>query len=127
MRQVDNGGVSARVTELSVRQFQVLKLVAEGLTNKQIASRIPWSSRRSKQLGEPAVKQIVSSLLQGFGCGTRTALTAFAFAHPGLLERGVVALDPHPPGCTCGFSYCPEVKKAAWEALLPQRMSRTRL
>ena len=67
---------STRVTELPARELEVLGLVANGLSNAQIAARL--------HLGETTVKTYVSRLLTRFGVRDRVGLVIVAY------EEGVV-------------------------------------
>jgi DNA-binding NarL/FixJ family response regulator len=58
---------------LTVRELEVMRLVAEGLSNKQVARRIA--------LSEGTVKIHLHNIYQKVGVANRTALTAFALAH----------------------------------------------
>jgi len=75
------GGEAARLPVLpcglTEREAEVVRLVAEGLTNKDIAARL--------FLSEKTVARHLSNIFVKIGVGTRAAATAFAF------ERGIVA------------------------------------
>ncbi|WP_131745934.1 response regulator transcription factor [Frankia sp. Cppng1_Ct_nod] len=58
------------LSALSERERQILSLIAEGLTNRQIASRI--------HLAEKTVKNNVSSILEKLGLTSRTQAAVFA-------------------------------------------------
>lgn len=58
---------------LTVREVQVLGLLSTGLTNREIAERLVLSER--------TVDRHVSNILGKLGVPTRTAASAFAFAH----------------------------------------------
>ncbi|ONH33287.1 MULTISPECIES: response regulator transcription factor [Protofrankia] len=58
------------LSTLSERERQILGLIAEGLTNRQIASRI--------HLAEKTVKNNVSSILEKLGLTSRTQAAVFA-------------------------------------------------
>lgn len=58
---------------LSLRELQVLRLVAAGETNKTIASKLFISER--------TVERHLSNIFNKLGVGSRTAATAFAFNH----------------------------------------------
>jgi DNA-binding NarL/FixJ family response regulator len=62
---------------LSTREEEVLRLVAEGLTNKEIAQRLI--------LTENTVKTHVTSLFNKLGVDSRAQAVAVA-AHEGLLD-----------------------------------------
>ncbi|ONH29452.1 response regulator [Pseudofrankia asymbiotica] len=59
-----------RLAALGVREREILRLVAEGLTNRQIAGRI--------HLSEKTVKNYVSSILLKLGLTSRTQAAVFA-------------------------------------------------
>jgi len=71
---------SARVNGLPARELEVLRLVAEGLSNAQIAAAL--------YLGETTVKTYVSRLLARFGVRDRVGLVIVAY------EEGVVSPRP---------------------------------
>jgi len=58
---------------LSRREMEVLRLVAAGLSNRQIAERL--------SLSEKTVANHLTSILTKTGCGNRAAATAFAVRH----------------------------------------------
>jgi DNA-binding NarL/FixJ family response regulator len=62
--------------ELSPREVEVLGLVAEGLTNAQVAQRLFLSPR--------TVQRHLNSIYHKLGVSSRTAATRFAIEH-GLL------------------------------------------
>lgn len=64
--------------EISPRELEVLRLIVEGLSNKEIADRLT--------LAEPTVKQHIRSLLYKMGVADRTQATTEA------LRRGLVRL-----------------------------------
>src|SRR5919199_1240260 len=72
-------GARRQQTLLSKREEEVLRLVAEGLTNKEIARRLI--------LTENTVKTYVTSLFNKLGVDSRAQAVAVA-AHEGLLEAG---------------------------------------
>ena len=63
------------LAELSPREREILGLVAEGLTNRQIGTRI--------HLSEKTVKNYVSSILDKLGLTSRTQAAVLAFKHLG--------------------------------------------
>lgn len=63
--------------DLSVRELEILKLLAQGLSNKQIAVRLT--------IGVETVKTHISSILHKLGAVDRTQAVALAFRR-GLLE-----------------------------------------
>jgi two-component system response regulator DevR len=70
MERVRNGSPEeARVAALSEREREVLDLIAEGLTNKQIGERL--------YLAEKTVKNYVSSLLAKLGMERRTQAAVY--------------------------------------------------
>jgi DNA-binding NarL/FixJ family response regulator len=71
---------SARVAGLPTRELEVLRLVADGLSNAQIAAAL--------YLGETTVKTYVSRLLARFGVRDRVGLVIVAY------EEGVVSPSP---------------------------------
>jgi DNA-binding CsgD family transcriptional regulator len=58
---------------LSEREAEVLKLVAAGLTNAQVAQRLFLSPR--------TVNAHLTSVYRKLGVGSRSAATRFAFEH----------------------------------------------
>jgi len=63
------------IAELSAREREILALVAEGLTNRQIGTRI--------HLSEKTVKNYVSSILDKLGLTSRTQAAVLAYKHLG--------------------------------------------
>ena len=59
-----------KLATLGVREREILQLVAEGLTNRQIATRI--------HLSEKTVKNYVSAILDKLGLDSRTQAAVFA-------------------------------------------------
>jgi DNA-binding NarL/FixJ family response regulator len=59
-----------RLTALGEREREILLLIAEGLTNRQIAGRV--------QLSEKTVKNYVSAILDKLGLTSRTQAAVFA-------------------------------------------------
>jgi DNA-binding NarL/FixJ family response regulator len=57
---------------LSSREVEVLRLVAQGMTNPQVAERLSLSPR--------TVEQHLRSIYNKLGVSTRAAATAFAYA-----------------------------------------------
>jgi DNA-binding NarL/FixJ family response regulator len=62
-----------RIARLSTQERQVLELLAEGLTNRQIAERI--------YLAEKTVKNYVTSVLSKLGMARRTEAAVYAAKH----------------------------------------------
>jgi DNA-binding NarL/FixJ family response regulator len=62
-----------RVSTLTVREQQVLRLVARGETNRAIAAELVLSER--------TVDRHVSNILGKLGVSSRSAATAYAFQH----------------------------------------------
>jgi len=74
----DRSGPSARPEVLTAREIQVLRLLARGRANKEIAAELIISER--------TVKFHVSSILSKLGAGNRTEAVRLA------VQRGLVAL-----------------------------------
>jgi DNA-binding CsgD family transcriptional regulator len=68
-----DSGPSTATTDLSPRELEVLRLVAEGLTNAQVAERLFLSPR--------TVNAHLSSIYHKLGVGSRSAATRFAVEH----------------------------------------------
>jgi predicted ATPase/DNA-binding CsgD family transcriptional regulator len=66
-------GLSTAARELSPRELEVLRLVAEGLTNAQVAERLFLSPR--------TVNAHLHSIYHKLGVGSRSAATRFAVEH----------------------------------------------
>jgi len=64
------GGQDERLAGLTDQERRILALIAEGLTNRQIAGRM--------YLAEKTVKNYVSSLLSKLGLESRTQAAVFA-------------------------------------------------
>jgi DNA-binding NarL/FixJ family response regulator len=62
--------------DLSLRERQVLELIADGLTNRQIGERL--------ELAEKTVKNYVSGLLAKLGVERRTQAAVYGATHKGL-------------------------------------------
>ncbi|WP_210481210.1 response regulator transcription factor [Naasia sp. SYSU D00948] len=65
---------------LTLREQQILKLIAEGLTNRQIGDRL--------QLAEKTVKNYVSGLLDKLGLERRTQAAVYGMRRDGTAEPG---------------------------------------
>ncbi len=63
-----------RLGSLSPRERQILRLIADGMTNRQIGERLG--------LAEKTVKNYVSSLLRKLGMERRTQAAIFQMEHP---------------------------------------------
>lgn len=72
------GEATPTVDKLTARELEVLALVAQGQTNKDIAERLAITQR--------TVKYHVSSIMGKLGAGNRTEAVALA-AQQGLVER----------------------------------------
>jgi DNA-binding NarL/FixJ family response regulator len=70
---VTRASALARIDELTVREREVLALVAEGLTNGEIARRLG--------LGRPTVVRVIRSAQQKLGASSRTQAAALAADH----------------------------------------------
>lgn len=75
-RVVEQATSTARTAavDLSLREQQVLQLIAEGLTNRQIGERL--------ELAEKTVKNYVSGLLAKLGMERRTQAAVYGAQHP---------------------------------------------
>jgi two-component system, NarL family, response regulator DevR len=62
-----------RVAALTAREHQILGLIGEGLTNRQIGTRL--------HLAEETVKNNVTTLLRKLGFARRTEAAAYAARH----------------------------------------------
>ena len=63
-----------RLGSLGLRERQILKLIADGLTNRQIGEHLG--------IAEKTVKNYVSSLLSKLGLERRTQAAIFQIEHP---------------------------------------------
>jgi DNA-binding NarL/FixJ family response regulator len=79
LRQVRQGPAKPDLEPLTPRELEVLRLVAQGLLNKEIATRLGISER--------TVKFHVSAILGKLGAGNRTEALAIAAQH-GLVSLG---------------------------------------
>jgi DNA-binding NarL/FixJ family response regulator len=73
MRKATQAQNAAAFGELTPQELAVLALVAEGLTNRQIAVRL--------YLGEGTVRNYVSSVLAKIGVSNRAEAAAYAVKH----------------------------------------------
>jgi DNA-binding NarL/FixJ family response regulator len=73
MRKANEAQHAAAFAQLTAQELAVLALVAEGLTNRQIAIRL--------YLGEGTVRNYVSSVLQKIGASNRAEAAAYAVKH----------------------------------------------
>ena len=71
--QRPSAGASGHPAGLTVREVEVLRLVAEGLTNSEVAERLSLSPR--------TVGQHLRSIYNKLDVGSRTAATRFAIEH----------------------------------------------
>ena len=73
-----SGGTGANPQDLTVRELEILEMLAKGLQNKEIAVALSISTR--------TVKFHVSALLRKLDAGNRTEAVAVV-AERGLIER----------------------------------------
>ena len=73
MRKAREAQHAAAFEELTPQEMQVLALVSEGLTNRQIAMEL--------YLGEGTVRNYVSSILSKINASNRAEATAYAVRH----------------------------------------------
>jgi two-component system, NarL family, response regulator DevR len=73
LRQAENSKEAAVFGELSDQEMRVLALIAEGLTNREIAGKL--------FLGEGTVRNYVSNLLSKLHLSNRAEAAAFAVQH----------------------------------------------
>jgi DNA-binding NarL/FixJ family response regulator len=73
MRKASETQDKAAFADLTAQELSVLALVAQGLTNRQIAARL--------FLGEGTVRNYVSSVLAKIGVSNRAEATAYAIKH----------------------------------------------
>jgi len=65
--------VRASLTELTVREVEVLRLVAQGMTNEQVAQELVISAR--------TVNSHLTSIYSKIGVTSRSAATRYALEH----------------------------------------------
>ncbi len=73
VRRIASGGVSNELADLTAQERKILLLVAEGKTNKEIASEV--------FLSDKTVKNYVSSILSKLNLQRRTQAAAFVAKH----------------------------------------------
>jgi DNA-binding NarL/FixJ family response regulator len=73
IRQTEKNKEAALFSELSSQEIRVLALIADGLTNREIAGRL--------FLGEGTVRNYVSNLLSKLNLSNRAEAAAFAVQH----------------------------------------------
>jgi two-component system response regulator NreC len=84
------GGEEAAASELTPREIEVLRLVAEGHTNQEIAGRL--------QLSRKTVDTHRTNLMRKLGIHDVTELVKYALRHGVIrLEPGTGAATPDPP------------------------------
>ncbi len=81
--QLSNSKAPAQPKELTDRELQVIKLVADGKTNKEIANIL--------QISEKTVKNHVRNIFQKMEVDDRTQAAIYA------LKKGYIQLDPQEP------------------------------
>jgi len=80
VKAISEGGPSRGMDSLSEREKEILRLIAEGLTNKEIAEKIC--------LGEKTVRNYVSSILLKLGISHRTQAAVYYLKRLGLDKEG---------------------------------------
>lgn len=88
MRKASQAQHAAAFSQLTPQELAVLSLVAEGLTNRQIAVRL--------YLGEGTVRNYVSSVLAKIGVSNRAEAAAYAVKH-NINELVPPGTQPKPP------------------------------
>ncbi|HST41343.1 MAG TPA: response regulator transcription factor, partial [Conexibacter sp.] len=85
-----DAAVAERLSRLTMREIDVVRLVAQGLTNIEIGARL--------QLSAGTIKTHVTNVLTKFGLRNRTQIVIAAY-ETGLVElgHGLVAETPQPP------------------------------
>jgi DNA-binding NarL/FixJ family response regulator len=84
-----SGGVPAALAELTPRELEVLRLIARGMSNNEIASELI--------LGENTIKTHVARVLSKLGLRDRVQAVVVAY-ETGLVERDLSRADPEPTG-----------------------------
>jgi DNA-binding CsgD family transcriptional regulator len=81
-------GLNTQPAQLSERELEIIALVAEGLTNQEIAGQLTISKR--------TVDNHVSNIFTKTGCKNRVALLNWAMDHGKICREGVTccALEP---------------------------------
>jgi DNA-binding CsgD family transcriptional regulator len=81
-------GLRTQTGQLSERELEIIALVAEGLTNQEIAAQLTISKR--------TVDNHVSNIFTKTGCKNRVALLNWAMDHGKICREGVTccALEP---------------------------------
>jgi len=87
IRKVNEAQHAAAFANLTAQELAVLALVAEGLTNRQIAVKL--------YLGEGTVRNYVSSVLAKIGAANRAEAAAYAVKHN--IKELVPPSDPNAP------------------------------
>jgi DNA-binding NarL/FixJ family response regulator len=75
------------ISDLTYREHQVLRLIAQGLTNRQIGEHLG--------LAEKTVKNYISTLLAKLHVARRTQAAIYQIAHEGFAPRGETGPGEH--------------------------------